>query len=324
MVREDPLNCEVRLGRLVEGAVTPNERFYIRSHFPGPAIKPGEWRLWVRGLVRSPLSLSLDDLRKLPNPREEAVTLECAGNGRSFFRPKIEGEPWVLGAVSTAVWKGVSLTSVLDAAGLQKTASHLVFRAADGFERGLSRDEARLALLAFEMNGRPLPPDHGHPVRAIVPGWYAVASVKWLTEIEATDRPFEGHFQTDRYVYEWPDRREPVTHQKVRAVITQPEDGASVRAGRFVIRGLAWSGLAPVTRVEVSLGSGRWTEAAVRGSHRHAWKQWEMTAQVERPGRLTIRSRATDASGQTQPEHAPWNRLGYGNNSIQTVAVRVV
>ncbi len=323
-MREDPLNCEVRLGRLVEGAVTPNERFYIRSHFPGPAIKPGEWRLWVRGLVRSPLSLSLDDLRKLPNPREEAVTLECAGNGRSFFRPKIEGEPWVLGAVNTAVWKSVSLTSVLDAAGLQKTASHLVFRAADGFERGLSRDEARLALLAFEMNGRPLPPDHGHPVRAIVPGWYAVASVKWLTEIEATDRPFEGHFQTDRYVYEWPDRREPVTHQKVRAVITQPEDGASVRAGRFVIRGLAWSGLAPVTRVEVSLGSGRWTEAAVRGSHRHAWKQWEMTAQVERPGRLTIRSRATDASGQTQPEHAPWNRLGYGNNSIQTVAVRVV
>jgi len=323
VVREDPLNCEVRLGRLADGAVTPNERFYIRSHFPVPAIKAGEWRLQVRGLVRSPLSLSLDDLRKMP-AREDVVTLECAGNGRSLFRPKIEGEPWGLGAVSTAVWKGVSLASVLDAAGLQKSTSHLVFRAAEGFERGLSRNEGRQTLLAFEMNGRPLPPDHGHPVRAIVPGWYAVASVKWLTEIEATDRPFEGHFQTDRYVYEWPDRSEPVTHQKVRSLITQPEDGAAVRAGRFVIRGLAWSGSAPVTRVDVSLGSGRWTEAALSGSHRHAWKQWEMTAQVERPGRLTIRSRATDASGQTQPEHAPWNRLGYGNNSIQTVAVRVV
>ncbi len=323
VVREDPLNCEVRLGRLAEGAVTPNERFYIRSHFPVPAIKPGEWRLQVRGLVRSPLSLSLDDLRKMP-AREDVVTLECAGNGRSLFRPKIEGEPWGLGAVSTAVWKGVSLASVLDAAGLQKSTSHLVFRAAEGFERGLSRNEGRQTLLAFEMNGRPLPPDHGHPVRAIVPGWYAVASVKWLTEIEATDRPLEGHFQTDRYVYELPDSREPVTHQKVRSLITQPEDAATVRAGRFVIRGLAWSGSAPVTRVDVSLGSGRWTEAALSGSHRHAWKQWEMTAQVERPGRLTIRSRATDASRQTQPEHAPWNRLGYGNNSIQTVAVRVV
>ena len=174
------------------------------------------------------------------------------------------------------------------------------------------------------MNGKPLPPDHGHPVRAIVPGWYGIASVKWLTEIEATDRPFEGHFQTDRYVYEWPDRREPVTHQRVRSLVTYPEDGATVRAGRFVIRGLAWSGAAPVTRVEVGLGSGRWTEAALKGTHRHAWKQWELTAQVERPGRLVIRSRATDGNGQTQPEHEEWNRLGYGNNSIQTVAVRVV
>ena len=323
VVKEDPLNCEVRLGRLAEGAVTPNERFYIRSHFPVPAVNPGEWRLQVTGLVRNPLSLALDDLRKLP-AREDAVTLECAGNGRSLFRPKIDGEPWALGAVSTAVWKGASLTGVLEAAGLQKAASHLVFRGADGFERGLARDEARQALLAFEMNGRTLPPEHGHPVRAIVPGWYAVASVKWLTEIEATDRPFEGHFQTERYVYEWPDSREPVTRQKVRSLITQPEDRAAVRAGRFVIRGLAWSGSAPVARVEVSLGSGRWTETALRGSHRHAWKQWEMTAQVERPGRLLLRSRATDGSGQTQPEHAPWNRLGYGNNSIQTVAVRVV
>jgi DMSO/TMAO reductase YedYZ molybdopterin-dependent catalytic subunit len=117
VVKEDPLNCEVRLGRLAEGAVTPNERFYIRSHFPVPAINPGEWRLQVRGLVRNPLGLALDDLRKLP-AREDAVTLECAGNGRSFFRPKIEGEPWALGAVSTAVWKGVALRSVLDAAGL--------------------------------------------------------------------------------------------------------------------------------------------------------------------------------------------------------------
>ena len=116
-----------------------------------------------------------------------------------------------------------------------------------------------------------------------------------------------------------------LANSTVKSRISQlREDGATVRAGRFVIRGLAWSGSAPVTRVEVSLGSGRWTEAAMRGSHRHAWKQWEMTAQVERPGRLTIRSRATDASRQTQPEHAPWNRLGYGNNSIQTVAVRVV
>lgn len=323
VVRADPFNAEVRLSSLSEGGVTPNERFYVRSHFPVPAIDASAWRLRVHGLVRKPLSLGLEDLRQM-TLREEAVTLECAGNGRSLFRPKIEGEPWALGAVSTAVWKGVSLGAVLASAGLEARATHVVFRAAEGFERGLSRTEARQTLLVFEMNGRPLPAAHGHPVRAIVPGWYAVASVKWLTEIEATDRPFEGHFQTDRYVYEWPDRREPVTHQKVRSVITYPEDGAAVRAGRFVIRGLAWSGATPVTRVEVGLGSGRWTEAALRGAHRHAWKQWELTAQVERPGRLVIRTRATDGSGQSQPEHAEWNRLGYGNNSIQAVAVRVV
>lgn len=323
VVRNDPLNAEARLSRLSEGGVTPNERFYIRSHFPVPAIAASEWRLTVRGMVRNELSLGLDDLGKMP-AREETVTLECAGNGRTSFRPKVEGEPWTLGAVSTASWKGVHLAGVLSTAGLEPRATHLVFRGAEGFERGLSREEARQALLIFGMNGRPLPPDHGFPVRLIVPGWYAVASVKWLTEIEATDRPFEGHFQTDRYVYEWPDRREPVTHMKVRSLITHPEDGASVKAGRLVIRGLAWSGAAAVSRVEVSLGGGRWTEAALRGTHRHAWRQWELTAQVERPGRLTIRSRATDAGGHTQPEHAEWNRLGYGNNSIQTVVVRVV
>ena len=322
-MRGEPLNAEVRLSRLAEGGITPNERFYIRSHFAPPAIAAADWRLVVHGLVHNPLSLSLDDLRKMP-AREEAVTLECAGNGRSLFRPKIEGEPWALGAVSTAAWKGVALSGVLSAAGLQAGATHLVFRGAEGFERGLGRAEARQTLLAYEMNGRPLPQEHGRPVRAVVPGWYAVASVKWLNEIEVTDRPFEGHFQTDRYVYEWPDRREPVTLQKVRSLIVEPEDGAAVRAGRFVIRGLAWSGAGAITRVDVSLGSGRWTEAATRGTHRHAWKQWELTAQVERPGRLIIRSRATDASGKTQPERAEWNRLGYGNNSIQTVAVRVV
>ncbi len=323
VVREDPFNAEVRLSRLSEGGVTPNERFYVRSHFTTPSIDATDWRLRVHGMVGKELSLGLDDLRQMP-VREEAVTLECAGNGRSMFRPKVEGEPWALGAVSTAAWKGAPLSGVLGAAGLDARAKHLVFRAAEGFERSLSLDEARQAMVVFEMNGRPLPVEHGHPVRLVVPGWYAVASVKWLTDVEVTDRPFEGHFQTDRYVYEWPDRREPVTQLKVRSLVTHPEDGSAVRAGRFVIRGLAWSGMGAVTRVEVSLGSGRWAEAALRGSGRYAWRQWELTAQVERPGRLAIRSRATDASGQTQPEHAEWNRLGYGNNSIQTVSVRVV
>lgn len=314
--RADPLNCEVRLSRLADGLVTPNDRFYIRSHFPVPAIDAERWRLRVHGQIRETLEISLRELMRMP-AQTMAVTLECAGNGRSMFTPRIEGEPWGLGAVSTASWTGVELSKILDRAGLEPTASHLVFRSPDGFERGL--DVGTPALLAYAMNGQPLPAHHGFPLRAIVPGWYAVAGVKWLTEIEVTDRPFDGYYQVQRYVY---GSDTPVTRMRVRSLITEPEDGATVDVGEVAIAGLAWSGAAPVERVDVSVNGGAWAPARLGASERYAWRRWDLVAHVERPGEVVIRSRAADAAGSVQPDQAEWNRLGYGNNSIQTVTVR--
>ena len=314
--RADPLNCEVRLSRLADGVVTPNDRFYIRSHFPVPSVDPERWRLRVHGHVKQSLEISLRELMGMPT-QTMPVTLECAGNGRSMFTPVIEGEQWGLGAVSSASWTGVELSTILDRAGLEPQASHLVFRGAEGFERGLDVDTP--ALLVYGMNGQPLPAHHGFPLRTIVPGWYAVAGVKWLTEIEVTDRRFEGYYQVQRYVF---DSDTPVTRMRVRSLITEPEDGAIVDVGELAIAGLAWSGSGPVERVDVSVNGGAWVTASLGASERHAWRRWSAVTRVEQPGDVVIRSRATDAAGDVQPEQAEWNRLGYGNNSIQTVTVR--
>ena len=268
------------------------------------------------------------------------VTLECAGNGRSFFDPPVPGEPWDLGAVSTAEWTGVPLAALLDRAGLQPGAKEIIFRGADGghvadmdapirFERSLPVDQCRDALLAYAMNGEPLSPAHGYPLRLIVPGWYAVASVKWLTEIVVTDRAFEGHFQTDKYWYEWVrdgrDEREPVTLMNVRALIVTPEPGARLPRGETAIGGVAWAGAASIARVDVSVNDGPWQEARMIGAPRSdAWQWWELLASLDDAGPLVIRARATDTAGRTQPEQAEWNRLGYGNNSIHAVAAQVV
>jgi DMSO/TMAO reductase YedYZ molybdopterin-dependent catalytic subunit len=313
----DPLNYEVRLSRLAHGAVTPNDRFYVRNHFPVPAIDADRWRLRVSGQVTDSLDFSLPELRRMP-AQTLTVTLECAGNGRSMFTPPIEGEPWGLGAVSTAEWTGVALSEILDRADLQPSASHLVFRGADGFERGLGLETP--VLLAYEMNDLPLAANHGYPLRAIVPGWYAVAGVKSLVEIEITDRPFEGHYQVERYIY---DSDTPVTLMRVRSLITEPEEWATVGPGDLTIEGLAWSGSSPVALVEVSVGDGEWLAASLVGrAKRHAWRRWRLVTRIDRRGEIEIRSRATDSSGATQPAQADWNRLGYGNNSIQTVTVR--
>jgi len=319
--RADPLNCEVRLSRLADGDATPNERFYIRNHFPAPKIDAELWRLRVHGHVKEPLDISLRELRRM-SAVTLPVTLECAGNGRTFFNPRIEGEPWVLGAVSTAVWKGIALSDILDYAGLRATAKHLVFRGADGFERSLSVNEARKSpmLLAFEMNGDQLPVQHGRPLRVIAPTWYAVTSVKWLTEIHVSDQPSGAYYQVERYVY---DSHTPVGLMRVRSLITDPEECAEVELGDLTIQGLAWSGAGPVARVEVAVGDGAWNEVEMLGQvARYAWRRWRVVTPIGRPGAIRLRSRATDTGGETQPQEASWNRLGYGNNSIQTVTVR--
>jgi len=326
---EAVINRETPLAELAGGVSMPTELFYVRNHFPVPPMDPARWRLRVGGLVRRSLSLTLPHLRRLPS-QVRTVTLECAGNGRAFLQPPVGGEQWGYGAVSTAEWVGVPLSELLAGAGLEPAAQTVVFRGADGFERGLTLAEVREteALLVFEMNGEPLPREHGFPLRLVIGGWYAVASVKWLTEIVVTDRPFRGHFQTEKYVYEFEREGrlevEPVRLQRVRALITEPAPAARVAAGEVPIRGYAWSGEAPIDRVEVSVEGGPWLPARLLGtSDRDSWRPWELIASLHRPGAVRMRARATDKAGNTQPEQVEWNRLGYGNNAIQEVAIRV-
>jgi DMSO/TMAO reductase YedYZ molybdopterin-dependent catalytic subunit len=338
--RAHPLNGETSLPALIGGVVMPNASFYVRNHFQIPKLDPAVWRLNVGGLVDRPLSLSLRDLTNMPS-HTVMVTLECAGNGRSALEPKTKGEQWNLGAVSTAEWTGVPLLEVLDRAGVRAGAQDVLFRGIDSgtidgldrpihFERSLSLDVARGSdvLLAYAMNGEPLPVQHGYPLRAIVPSWYAVASVKWLDSIDLRDSPFRGHYQADTYFYEWARDgqtvREPVTLQRVRSLLTDPEADAQVQPGDLKLRGVAWSGAAPIARVDVSVNGGAWREARLVGERsRTRWQWWECLITVDEPGPLDIRTRATDMADRTQPEVPEWNRLGYGNNAIQTVRVTV-
>jgi DMSO/TMAO reductase YedYZ molybdopterin-dependent catalytic subunit len=338
--RAHPLNAETSIPSLIGGVVMPNAHFYVRNHFQIPALDPSTWRLTVGGLVERSLSLRLRDLKKMRS-QTLVVTVECAGNGRSRLNPPVEGEQWDLGAVSTAEWTGVPLVEVLDRAGIKAGAREVLFRGADGgrvdgraeiirFERSLRLDDARdsEALLAYAMNGEQLPVQHGYPLRVIVPGWYGVTSVKWLTEIEVIEGTFSGYFQADKYFYEWNHNgelvREPVTMQRVRALIAEPRADEEIEHGDLAIRGVAWSGAAPIARVEVSVGGAPWQEARLVGErHRHSWRWWELITRVDRPGAITLRARATDFAGRTQPEQPQWNRLGYGNNTIHEVPVRL-
>jgi DMSO/TMAO reductase YedYZ molybdopterin-dependent catalytic subunit len=319
----------------------PNAHFYVRNHFDIPDLDPAIWRLAVKGRVERPLSLSLNELRSMPS-LARIVTLECAGNGRSLMRPAVPGERWDLGAVSTAEWTGVPLIEVLELAGPLAGAREVIFRGADAgrvegrtatvpFERSLTLDVARQrdVLLAYAMNGEPLPVQHGFPVRLIVPNWYAVASVKWLTAIDVVDEPFTGYYQTEKYVYEWERDgrvvREPVGLQHVRALIVDPAWDREIRRGPVTVRGVAWSGDAPIARVDVSAGGGPWQEAHLLGDgSRQHWQWWELPIQMERPGASELRARATDLAGASQPERPEWNRLGYGNNAIHAVRVLIV
>jgi DMSO/TMAO reductase YedYZ molybdopterin-dependent catalytic subunit/rhodanese-related sulfurtransferase/glyoxylase-like metal-dependent hydrolase (beta-lactamase superfamily II) len=335
--RADPLNCETSLPALIGGVIMPNARFYVRNHFQAPTLDASTWRLEVSGMVERPLTLSLRELTRMPS-ETRVVTLECAGNGRFSLNPPVDGEPWRLGAVSTAEWTGVPLAEVLDRAGILPGAWEAVFRGADRgaveghagtvrFERSLPLDTAResQALLAYAMNGEPLPLQHGYPVRLVVPSWYGVASVKWLTAIELAGRPFDGYFQTTKYCYETDGTaREPVTLQQVRALITDPRDGEELSPGAIIVRGVAWSGAELIARVQVSINEASWQEARLIGDrHRHSWQWWELLTNLTQPGQNSIRARATDLAGRTQPSQPQWNRHGYGNNAVQDMLVHV-
>ena len=343
MINPAPYNAEAPAAALA-GDITPTELHYVRSNF---AVPTHDGTLEVGGAVAEPATLTLDDLRALP-AHELAVTLECAGNGRLEMRPLPTGEPWGDYAVSTARWTGALLHDVLQQVRPSADGVDVRFEGADHgayhlkpilpetdrddlhFVRALplahAADPTAEILIAYEMNGEPLGPDHGAPFRVIVPHWYAVASVKWLKRIDVLTEAYTGEFQTGHYMYEWPDRdKEAVRLMRVRARITEPAAGATLEPGACTVRGKAWSGTGPVTRVEVSLtGEGDWHQAQLeppRGPYQ--WQDWSFVWDATAVGRHTLRARATDAAGNVQPDVPPWNRLGYGNNAVEVSYVDV-
>ena len=335
VVHDEPFNAEAP-PEAFETFITPTPLHFVRNNF---ALPVHDGRLAVGGAVENPLTLTLDDLRGMP--REElVVTLECAGNARLGQTPLPAGEPWRGNAVSTARWAGASLHKVLDDARPLTDGVAVSFEGADHgphnqhedicFARSLPLDLAldptAEILIAHEMNGEPLNADHGAPFRLIVPRWYAVASVKWLARINVLTKLFEGTFQTDRYIYHWNDREaEPVTLMLPRAKIATPSSGATLSAGSYTVRGKAWSGSGPITKVDVSLnGKSEWRTAKVEPpAGPYHWQDWSFIWHLHKVGRHTLRARATDAAGNTQPESPRWNRLGYGNNAVQLVYVHV-
>jgi len=320
--------------------VTPVGLHYLLVHFDIPAVDESGWKLEVGGSVASPLHLGLADLRERPT-RTMAVTLECAGNGRARLEPRPMSQPWLVEAVATAEWTGTPLCGVVEDAGVLPEAVELVFTGADrGVEGGVEHDFQRSlpisealrdeVLLAYEMNGRPLEPQHGFPLRLLVPGWYGMASVKWLTRIEAVTEPFMGHQQARAYRYQAfeDDPGEPVTTIRVRALMIPPgiPDFRTRRRhldpGPVTLFGRAWGGEGEVTAVEVGI-DGEWSPASLAGPvGPWAWRGWTFDWEAA-PGEHVLACRATDASGNIQPLEQYWNLQGMGNNAVQEVFVSV-
>ncbi len=327
--QRQPLNLECPFEQL-DDLLTPVESFYIRNHFPVPKLEENEYRLQVDGAVKNPLALTLADLRGLP-AKTQLATLECAGNARVFLVPQVEGAQWGLGAVGTAEWTGVSLGELLQRAGYSEEASEVVLEGADCgtpketpkphgeiiYARSISIEKALAAetIVAYQMNGRDLPPDHGYPARAIVPGHYGMASVKWLTRIHVIREQFKGYWQTSDYAYwdvlDGEAVRRPLARLSLKAAIARPAMYETIQAGQtYEIYGAAWSDDA-VKKVEVSTDGGeRWGEADfVDPARCFTWRRWRYVWQTpKRAGRCTVLARATDARGRVQPEkHNPDN-----------------
>jgi DMSO/TMAO reductase YedYZ molybdopterin-dependent catalytic subunit len=337
-VQSDPLNCETPISTLSR-AITPNNLFYVRTHFPIPSVKSSDWRLAVEGIVDTPIQLSLNDLRKLKQ-RTVTVTLECAGNTRSLFRIPSKELQWGRGAVGTARWSGVPVCELLEKAGLGRVVREVIFEGADrGEEPGSSRAISftrslplRKAMdpdtiVALRMNDKPLPQEHGHPARLIVPGWYAMASVKWLNRMVVSSKPFKGFFQTTKYVYERPHARRPVSSPirelRVKSLITRPLDGEVLEKRPMNIRGVAWSGKNRISKVEISLNRRQHAATLLPSPRRYAWTPWKIGWTPSRSGTFTISVRATDEKGNTQPIKPIPDRYQYGYNAIDKVRVRV-
>ncbi len=325
--------------------ITPTDRFYVRSHFADmPRLDPESYVLTVDGAVEAPLGLRYDQVLALPSI-ELAATMECAGNSRAFMTPPAEGLQFQHGAVGNARWRGVRVSELLSRAAPRDKAVEVLFEGADlgeeeeegesfelGYARSLPMAKALSpdTLLAYEMNGQPLTPQHGFPLRLLVPGWYGMASVKWLTRVRVLEEPFDGFFQKRRYIdiregKTDEDSWEPVSTLRVKSLITHPRHGEVVQPGAYVVTGMAWSGEGEITGVDVSVDGGlEWQEAQLVGeTAQMAWRRWEYSWRPSKAGHFILQARATDSAGMTQPAAIPWNFRGYANNGIHTIAVEV-
>ncbi|MCH8050631.1 MAG: sulfite oxidase [Chloroflexi bacterium] len=321
--------------------ITPSGMHYLLVHFDIPHIEAKGYRLHIGGLVERGVSLSLDEIKARPAVTMP-VTMECAGNGRALMAPRPISQPWMVEAIGTAEWTGTPLAPILDEAGLRPESSEIVFTGADRgvqdnnvhlYERSLTVAEATReeVLLAYAMNGAPLEPQHGFPLRLIVPGWYGMTNVKWLTSIEAIDHEFGGFQQAEAYRYqtESGEPGEPVTLIRPRALMAPPgipdflTRTRLLEAGRVTLSGRAWAGREQVTGVEVSTDGGKsWSEAVLEAPvGRFAWRGWSCDWDAK-PGSYELSVRATCATGARQPDEM-WNLQGMGNNACQRIAVVV-
>ena len=323
--------------------VTPIGLHYLLTHYDIPEVDAARWQLVVDGLVERPLTLSLDELRARP-ALEHVVTMECAGNGRAHVEPHVVSQPWLLEAVGTARWRGTPLAALLEEAGVREGAVEVLFTGLDrGVEGGEEQVYARSlplaealrseAILAYEVNGVSLPPQHGFPLRLVVPGWYGMTSVKWLARISLLDEPFEGYQMRNSYRMrlEEDEPGEPVTRIAPRALMIPPgipefsSRARVVGAGACELHGRAWSGESEVVAVTVSADGGEtWASAELGDATlgRWAWRSWRYVWGAE-PGEYELCCRARDAAGNEQPLEPRWNVGGYKNNAVQRVQVTV-
>lgn len=343
---QEPRNLEFPFPHL-KSWKTPNEHFYVRSHFAVPEIDPKTYRLSVTGHVEKPLELTLEGIRKM-EPVTQPLTLECAGNGRVHLVPAVRGLQWDAGGVGNAEWTGVPMASILERAKVKAGAAEVLFVGADKgaiaadpatpgaihFDRSLPMEKARQpeVMLAYKMNGEDLPPSHGFPLRAVVGGWYAMASVKWLSKIIVLDRPHAGYWQTMDYTYFARNPGEvptvvPVAAIQPKASISRPALAEVVPAGKpYRVFGAAWAGDSAVKTVDVSADGGKtWKVAELQGKPvPFCWRLWSFVWNVpQQPGKFKIVARATDEKGNVQPEKRDSDRRSYMINHLVPVEVIV-
>jgi DMSO/TMAO reductase YedYZ molybdopterin-dependent catalytic subunit len=330
-----PINLETPLRELTQD-VTPNDLFFVRSNYDGPVIDPSAYTLTVDGEVENPLTLRLDDLRRLPQVTQ-IITLECAGNGRSFHKPPASGIQWEYGAVGTAVWRGVRLADVLQLARPRPTARHVVPDGNDTPPTPQAPDFIRShpiqkamephTMVALEMNGQLVPHLHGGPARLLVPGWVGSASIKWLTKLTLADKEWAGPFMARSYRsprVDDPNQTYSLQSVECKSIVVAPVDGASLAAGPQTVTGFAWAGEGTIVAVDVSTDGGqRWQPGTlVGGEARYAWRRFEL-GWTATPGAHTVMARASDSLGRHQPASRPRDPQGYRWNVIHAVRVNV-